>query len=289
MKTFALLPILALALWILPGCKKNNPPSACISSLPATVRVDTTLTFSACSPSSGTTYLWNFGDGQTSSTNPATHNYTTAGTFTVTLTATNGNGTNTQTTSIVITPGNQVKTQTITAIGVSIITTYTYDAQGRCVSANENNNLTTYTYGQGTVTINSSTGTTYGALNSNGLIIRGSDSTYYTYDANGYLIAETNTGTGNSQTNTISNGNLVSEVQTVSGSTVTNTFTYGSSYDSRNFGLAFRGKQSVNLCTSNISSGSTTTYSYTYDSYGRIATETISQSGPVVSYTYTYY
>src|ERR1051326_5298407 len=48
------------------------------------------VTFTALNNASAT-YAWDFGDGTTgSSSNPATHNYTTAGTYTVTLTVTLG-------------------------------------------------------------------------------------------------------------------------------------------------------------------------------------------------------
>lgn len=52
-----------------------------------------------------TSYLWNFGDGNTSTATNPTHNYTTVGSFTVTLTATNdaGNNVNTKTAYITTT------------------------------------------------------------------------------------------------------------------------------------------------------------------------------------------
>jgi PKD repeat protein len=47
-----------------------------------------------------TTYLWNFGDGSTSTQMSPSHVYTTVGTFTVTLTVTNACGTNTTTQTV---------------------------------------------------------------------------------------------------------------------------------------------------------------------------------------------
>ena len=52
--------------------------------------VDTVATFTNTSVGA-TTYAWDFGDGNTSTTTSPVHNYSTSGTYTVTLTATNGN------------------------------------------------------------------------------------------------------------------------------------------------------------------------------------------------------
>ncbi|UOE36345.1 GEVED domain-containing protein [Hymenobacter monticola] len=48
--------------------------------------------FIDASQNAPTSWLWNFGDGTTSTLQNPTHQYTTAGTFTVSLTATNANG-----------------------------------------------------------------------------------------------------------------------------------------------------------------------------------------------------
>jgi hypothetical protein len=58
--------------------------SATVSSL------DTVATFTNTSVGA-TTYAWDFGDGNTSSTTSPVHTYSNSGTYTVTLTATNGN------------------------------------------------------------------------------------------------------------------------------------------------------------------------------------------------------
>ncbi|MBF9140706.1 GEVED domain-containing protein [Hymenobacter properus] len=53
--------------------------------------------FTDASQNAPTSWLWNFGDGQTSTAQNPSHQYTTAGTFTVSLTATNNNGSATTT------------------------------------------------------------------------------------------------------------------------------------------------------------------------------------------------
>ena len=56
-----------------------------------------TVTFTDTSTNSPTSWAWNFGDGETSSLKSPSHQYTTAGTYTVSLKATNSAGNNTLT------------------------------------------------------------------------------------------------------------------------------------------------------------------------------------------------
>ncbi len=60
----------------------NAPQAQCA---PATI----TFTNTTRTPNANTTYLWDFGDGTTSTLESPTHTYTTSGVYTVTLTATN--------------------------------------------------------------------------------------------------------------------------------------------------------------------------------------------------------
>lgn len=64
---------------------------------------DTTFSFSDTSTGLPRSWLWNFGDGTTSTEQNPTHRYTSPGTYTVTLTATNAVSTDTETKSSYIT------------------------------------------------------------------------------------------------------------------------------------------------------------------------------------------
>ncbi|TMI47678.1 PKD domain-containing protein [Candidatus Bathyarchaeota archaeon] len=81
--------------------------TADFSFMPAAPSTGQSVTFTA-TVSGGTapySYAWNFGDGTTGSTNPASHSYSTKGTFIVTLTVTDTNGkTATASHSVTVTP-----------------------------------------------------------------------------------------------------------------------------------------------------------------------------------------
>jgi PKD repeat protein len=79
-----------------------GPPVANFTAYPVAGGVPLTTTFTDQSQAA-TTYLWNFGDGQTSTLKNPAHTYTAMGTYTVTLTATNQFGSD-----------NEVKTNYIT-------------------------------------------------------------------------------------------------------------------------------------------------------------------------------
>ncbi|MEY3835978.1 MAG: hypothetical protein RI989_1406 [Bacteroidota bacterium] len=78
---------------VTPTASFTSPTSTCVS---------TPVAFTNTSIGTPTSYLWNFGDGQTSTLANPTHTYATSGTFTVTLTVTNAAGNNTTTSSIVV-------------------------------------------------------------------------------------------------------------------------------------------------------------------------------------------
>ena len=82
----------------------NSAPVAPVASFtsPTSACVNTTVSFTNTSTGTPTSYLWNFGDGQTSTLANPTHTYATSGSFTVTLTVTNTAGNNTTTSTVVV-------------------------------------------------------------------------------------------------------------------------------------------------------------------------------------------
>jgi PKD repeat protein len=69
-------------------------PKASFTFTPAAPVTGQTVTFTDTSTGSPTAWLWNFGDGATSTLRNPTHVYATAGRFTVTLRASNASGSN---------------------------------------------------------------------------------------------------------------------------------------------------------------------------------------------------
>lgn len=80
---------------------KLNPPVADFTNTQSTNCLDT-FTFQNQSTNSPFTYLWNFGDGSTSTSQNPSHKYAVVGTYTVTLTAKNPQGSNTKQVQITV-------------------------------------------------------------------------------------------------------------------------------------------------------------------------------------------
>jgi PKD repeat protein len=74
----------------------NSSPTAAFGSDSTTICLGT-VNFYNYSSSNASTFLWNFGDGNTSTLNQPSHTYTSPGRYTVSLKATNNNGSNTMT------------------------------------------------------------------------------------------------------------------------------------------------------------------------------------------------
>ena len=73
----------------------TSPPSASFAASPTTGQAPLAVNFTDTSTGAPTSWQWDFGDGQSSTTRNPSHTYSDPGTYTVTLTATNANGSST--------------------------------------------------------------------------------------------------------------------------------------------------------------------------------------------------
>ncbi len=74
----------------------GSPPVASFTGTPTSGTAPLDVSFTDSSSGSPTSWLWNFGDGNTSTAQNPAHTYTAEGVFTVTMTATNAFGSDTQ-------------------------------------------------------------------------------------------------------------------------------------------------------------------------------------------------
>ncbi len=97
------------------GCKKDEPePVANFNADNTTITEGGTVNFTDLSTNTPTSWLWNFGDGGTSSSKNPSHTYSTANTYTVSLTATNAYGSDTETKSNYISVTSGIETGSFT-------------------------------------------------------------------------------------------------------------------------------------------------------------------------------
>jgi len=244
-------------------------------------------------------YIWDFGDGITSTEKDPTHTYSAnpsnIASFTIKLTA-KGVDNSDSIFSKTITVNQTARISSMSNNYSSIINTYEYDSKWRLIKVGNvtyeytNSSVIEKTYSNGVYFTNTYT------LNSKGLATKltsytGSVSNFE-YNADGYLIKSVSTYNGNTSitTNTISNGNIVSS--TVQAFSQTNTISYGyyteyiNSIGAESMGMAFLGKQNKNLQKSLTISGYTTTYTYTMDAKNRVAKHNIG-NGYYISYAYS--
>ena len=86
----------------------ENLPEAAFTASPTVITINQTVQFLDQSTNSPTSWIWDFGDGGTSTLQNPSHKYSTAGTYTVSLSATNSAGSDTETKSNHITVGISV-------------------------------------------------------------------------------------------------------------------------------------------------------------------------------------
>jgi PKD repeat protein len=95
----------------------GSAPTAQFSASTTGGQVPLTVDFTDLSSGSPTSWAWNFGDGGTATTQDPTHQYTSAGTYTVTLTATNTCGSDPEVKTSYITVTNPVGVSPVAAAG----------------------------------------------------------------------------------------------------------------------------------------------------------------------------
>ncbi len=181
-------------------------------------------------------------------------------------------------------------TNTNSTTGASVTYTFTYDGQNRLTGETftDGTSPISITYGTGTITKVQGTITTVYTLNSTGEVASDNMGNTYTYDGNGYLLSETNPD-GASTTNTVTSGNVTSIVQTpTSGASTTYTFTFSGKSNSLKYGEDFLGTPNTNLIQTEGINGVSYSFTYTYDSYGRVATLKIVSGPTTLSRTFTY-
>ncbi len=173
-----------------------QPPTAVIIANPTNGGVPLTVAFDATTSTDpnadNLTYLWDFGDGNTSTMDLVSHTYTAIGTYTATLTVDDGNGgTDTETVTISVT--NTAPDASFTATPVNgpppLVTTFDASASN---DPNGDNLTYNWDFGDG----NTGTGVT----------------TNHTYTAIGTYTATLTVDDGNGGTDTYSNTVTVSLV-----------------------------------------------------------------------------
>ena len=181
-------------------------------------------------------------------------------------------------------------TNTNSSTGVTTTYSFTYDAQNRITgeTISDGSPTASYSYGTGTVTKIQGTTTTVYTLDNAGHAVSDNQGNTYTYDGNGFLTNESNPS-GASTVNTISNSNIATTVQTTSTGTTTNySFTFMANPNSLKYGLDFLGAPDANLIKSESINGVSYSFSYTFDSHGRVQTLKIVSGPTTLSRTYTY-
>ncbi len=93
-----------LGLSILAGVAAVTAPAASFTASTPNPAVNSTVQFTDTSTGGATSWLWDFGDGGTSTAQNPTHTYSAQGPFTVRLTASNASGPATATVSMTVTP-----------------------------------------------------------------------------------------------------------------------------------------------------------------------------------------
>lgn len=131
-----------------------DKPTACFTLSDDSVTAGATLVITDCS-ADGITYLWDFGDGETSSQKgDVTHVYDNPGTYTITLNITNSGGTRVKTATVVVSNSGLTSADYVGSFGCTDICgagNYSYNVT---ITANGPNAIIIHNFGGFTPSIN---------------------------------------------------------------------------------------------------------------------------------------
>lgn len=275
---------LCLLLVSVSGCNKdNNTPNPCIYHLPASMSLppDSIITFSTCTNGSDSV-SWNFGDAVYAGGSMQRTFYKPAIYHLIMTAGDRFTGTYSTCAISVDIPHYLVRSAIVAHVaGGSDTSVYTYDNTGRLLSETRNRQLfRSYSYNGYSVDITDTSGTYVAYFDDSGYIRTDSRGHVYLYDENSYITSDGD-GTfyynarGDKTSASYSSGNV--------------SFTYAvGQYDTRYYGKPLFGRASRDLVTlQKIRFGTSinVSYSYTFDSQGRVATQTDS-NGEITTYQY---
>lgn len=177
---------------------------------------------------------------------------------------------------------------------------FTYDAQGRLIlqEVNDSAHFVKISYHGDTVTYHHSDeglGTSQLILDRRGYAVRSFDGSICEYDSSGYCV-HISWPDGRSKSLTVKDGDIVMRTE-YQGDSVTNRMrsVYYPELDLSDDGTRFFGKSSMHLLHYNIygkaEARDTVEFTYTFDKYGRVLTETHGQVGQsmITRSAYTYF
>ncbi|MBN9482918.1 MAG: hypothetical protein BGO70_08575 [Bacteroidetes bacterium 43-93] len=188
-----------------------------------------TVTFSNTSSPGGsgtTTYLWDFGDGTTSTAQNPSKTYTTGGNYTITLLVTNGNGCSQSLTKI-----NYIKVSTKPTADFAANNTNFCAAPATVAFTNNSGSGVSYTwdFGDGNTSTNTSPSNTYNALGSYNvrLITTNAAGCKDTMTKSSYINISHPTAAFNTSASTICSGRTIYFTNTSSPSGYTSAWDFG--------------------------------------------------------------
>jgi hypothetical protein len=202
---------------------------------------------------------------------------------------------------------SHVRSETLTSSsGIAFTIAYTYDSPGRQTASQTDSTITRYVYTSDsviqTITVANRHFVSAYILGAEGRATSDTRGFIYTYDAAGYLIlsAYTPAGSTDSTICTISAGNVTLSAEhqqdSATNNLLTTTYTYLSARDTRDYGMAYKGRANTSLISTQnivqVINGSTYSssysYTYSYDQQGRVSRQVRSSGSATYTTTYTY-